>query len=692
METTKRDERPYTERRVVAERVPGTNPGTPRYADSVVEVDILGCAVLRCEWGLIQISIVNKDQKRNGPNYLTNHLGSSSPFQLRADHRSPELRPLPHRKQPPGERERERRRHQSRSPIRRSANFSLLTQYVPVSFPRFPSSPFDSMYLVIVLLILSRFGGGISIFDASPIGLRSLLRAIPDKATGGIGGGVAGDYSVELNETNFDAFLGDSPASFAVVEFFAHWSVIWCPACRNYKPHYEKVARLFNGPDAPHPGIILMARVDCALKMVNLTAHLFTWSFLHLRFKELLEHGQINSKLCDRFSVGHFPMLLWGPPSKFASGGFDFKNYTGIKSIDDGRTAERLLNWINTRMSSSFSLIDSKYDHGDSQSNSTELGEIQRAIHDVEEATATAFDIILERKMINADTRSSLIRFLQLLVAHHPSRSCRNGGAEMLVNFDDLFPSKMLIDKEKTLAEGMSALGNFHVCGKGVPRSYWMFCRGSTKDTRGFSCGLWVMMHAISVRIDDRESHIAFTTMCDFIHNFFICEECRTHFYAMCSRVSTPFNTTRDFALWLWTAHNTVNERLMKEEASLETADPKYPKLTWPPKSLCPSCYLSVPQKNNTSGKPEWNFDEVFKFLVVYYGKKLFSSQKGLKTLKDEGVRRDVSEEEVVAATNAVVVPIGAAMAIAVASCAFGALACVWRSRQKSRKTTRSLN
>ncbi|GAB2219256.1 hypothetical protein Droror1_Dr00006889 [Drosera rotundifolia] len=39
-----------------------------------------------------------------------------------------------------------------------------------------------------------------------------------------------------------------------------------CPACRNYKPYYEKVARLFNGPDAPHPGIILMARVDCALK------------------------------------------------------------------------------------------------------------------------------------------------------------------------------------------------------------------------------------------------------------------------------------------------------------------------------------------------------------------------------------------------------------------------------------------
>ncbi|KAI4975761.1 hypothetical protein ZWY2020_049368 [Hordeum vulgare] len=37
---------------------------------------------------------------------------------------------------------------------------------------------------------------------------------------------------------------------FVVAEFFAHW----CPASRNYKPHYEKVAKLFNGPDAAHPG------------------------------------------------------------------------------------------------------------------------------------------------------------------------------------------------------------------------------------------------------------------------------------------------------------------------------------------------------------------------------------------------------------------------------------------------------
>lgn len=61
--------------------------------------------------------------------------------------------------------------------------------------------------------------------------------------------------------------------------------------------------------------------------------------------------AQVNTNLCDRFSVSHYPMLLWGPPSKFVSSRWDPKQEKSeIQSIDDGRTAERLLNWINKRM------------------------------------------------------------------------------------------------------------------------------------------------------------------------------------------------------------------------------------------------------------------------------------------------------------------------------------------------------
>ena len=149
---------------------------------------------------------------------------------------------------------------------------------------------------------------------------------------------------------------------------------------------------------------------------------------------------------------------------------------------------------------------------------------------------------------------------------------------------------------------------------------------------------------------------------------------------SICS-VSSPFNKTRDLVLWLWNAHNKVNTRLIKEEASMKTGDPKFPKMIWPPKQLCPSCYRSPIQRNN---EIDWDQEEVFKFLTNYYGKTLVSLYKDKDALGNDVT--DGALEDLVISTSAVVVPVGAALAIAVASCAFGALACYWRSQQKSRK------
>ncbi|XP_024993938.1 sulfhydryl oxidase 2-like isoform X1 [Cynara cardunculus var. scolymus] len=485
-------------------------------------------------------------------------------------------------------------------------------------------------------------------------GSRSLLRAIN-------GGGDQPDFAVDLNVTNFDAVLKDTPATYAIVEFFAHW----CPACRNYKPQYEKVARLFNGANAIHPGVILMTRVDCANK--------------------------VNINLCDKFSISHYPSLFWGPPSKFVGGGWDGKSEKSeIHPIDDGRTADRLLKWINTRLGSSYSFEDEKYKNDALlQSNVSDPGQIARAVYDVEESTSVAFDIIMEHKMIKPDTRATLIKFMQLMVAHHPSRRCRMGSADILVSFDDLYPSRMWSASKHEYENGTrhGLQGKFNICGKEVPRGYWMFCRGSKNDTRGFSCGLWVLLHSLSVRVEDGESQMAFTTTCDFIHQFFICEECRQHFHSMCSRVSTPFSSTRDFVLWLWTTHNEVNKRLKKEEASLETGDPKFPKAIWPSKRLCPTCYASQNQ-NEESSSIDWDLDEVFKFLGNYYGKTLVSlyKEKDKEILSHTQKKTNAVSEDMIQSTNALVVPVGAALAIAVASCLFGALACFWRSQQKNRK------
>jgi hypothetical protein len=61
--------------------------------------------------------------------------------------------------------------------------------------------------------------------------------------------------------------------------------------------------------------------------------------------------AQANIDLCSRFSVDHYPFLLWGPPTKFVSAKWDRKQEKSeIKLIDDGRTAERLLKWINKQI------------------------------------------------------------------------------------------------------------------------------------------------------------------------------------------------------------------------------------------------------------------------------------------------------------------------------------------------------
>ncbi|XP_076942111.1 sulfhydryl oxidase 1-like [Bidens hawaiensis] len=462
------------------------------------------------------------------------------------------------------------------------------------------------------------------------------------------------NYVVDLNATNFDTILNESPATYVVVEFFAHW----CPVCRNYKPQYEKVAKLFNGANAVHPGIILLARVDCGNK--------------------------INIKLCLKFHISHYPILLWGAPSKFMDCHWNGKREKSeIIPVADGRTADRLLKWINTKLTSSYRLEDEKFENEKFfQSNVSEPEQISRAIYDVEEATNAASDIITEHQMIKSDTRATFIKFLQIMVAHNPSRRCRKGTAKILVNIDDLYPSNnLLVNKdENTDTNGLDALHTFHICGKQVPRGYWMFCRGSRDNTRGFSCGLWVLLHSLSVRVDNEESQLAFTATCDFIHKFFICEECRQHFYKMCSSVTTPFNTTRDYALWLWSTHNKVNERVMKTESSFGTGDPKFPKIIWPPQQLCPSCYTNQTKNNVTN----WDRNEVFKFLVNYYGPMLVSRYRDNDSVITSHV--DTSSEDLLASRNSVAVPVGAAMAIGVASCLFGAMAYIWRSQQKSRK------
>ena len=114
----------------------------------------------------------------------------------------------------------------------------------------------------------------------------------------------------------------------------------------------------------------------------------------------------------------------------------------------------------------------------------------------------------------------------------------------------------------------------------------------------------------------------------------------------------------------------------MRKERELTTGDPKFPKIVWPPSQLCSFCKVD--------GQDTWNKDKVFDFLKEYYGSRLTSADKS----PDKDII-STEDDDMAPTTSAMAVPAGAAVAIAIASCAFGALACFWRTQQKKRKYLR---
>jgi thiol oxidase len=383
----------------------------------------------------------------------------------------------------------------------------------------------------------------------------------------------------ELTSATFNNTLAAAPTPWALVEFYAHW----CGACKHFKPHYERVAKLFNGPNAAHAGEVYLARVDCA--------------------------NNINQDLCTRFGVQYYPTLLWAAPPTIARGS-RLKKSEELEEIEKTYSDHKLLEWINKRLSKAYSLSDVAA--GDAVGAGTPVREIVQmaaSVHDTEEATAQAFKIIVDEKLLNGESRGPLVRFMQLLVAHHPSKRCRKGTAGLLVEYDDLWSQ---------VEPSTESLSKHNVCGKSLPSNFWVSCRG---ENRGYNCGLWLLFHSLSVRVSDSESTEAFLAIRGFVDHFFKCQECREHFLQMSSSQVNTTKTQRDLVMWLWQAHNEVNIRLAKEDLESGKADSESPRTVWPTKQICSDCFVGT-----NVVEPVWNEDAVYKFLTNWYGSSLQQS------------------------------------------------------------------
>ncbi|KAM4663360.1 sulfhydryl oxidase 2 [Discoglossus pictus] len=148
----------------------------------------------------------------------------------------------------------------------------------------------------------------------------------------------------------------------------------------------------------------------------------------------------------------------------------------------------------------------------------------------------------------------------------------------------------------------------------------WVGCQGSSRHLRGYPCALWKMFHSFTVQAALQPNALATTafednpkallqTMRGYIQEFFGCRECAKHFDAMVKESIDTVKTMDEVALWLWSKHNVVNNRL----AGAPSEDPKFPKVQWPTPDICPSCHEEV------RGLHNWNEKQVLAFLKKHY-------------------------------------------------------------------------
>ena len=482
--------------------------------------------------------------------------------------------------------------------------------------------------------------------------------------------------AVHLTSDGADAEIGKmtDDAEFAAIEFFAPW----CPHCQNFGPTWETVAAYFNkgegnGGSRPSPRVTVFS-VDCVAER----------------------------DMCHAFHIRGYPTVLFGTLAQFKAE--KEKENAGALAKLAARAARDVLDAIGKETGGSYALRSEahtaearatearakaaaaaglKEKEGGAETKATKAREPPRAdLLDVAVATARAFGEMTSPALLRPETRPAFFGFVDLLASAHPLRVCVDGARAIVDAFDELWPAE-----DGDMAGVRARLAEARVCGDGLDALFaktaptvstsetgkagtnagsgsqsrddalvrahpWRSCAGSVEGTRGYTCGLWTLLHTLAARAPGPEGGAAwFEKTTGWIEHFFPCDDCRAHFLAMAAEVPRgEIVTARDAQLWLWRAHNEVNARLAAREARGEGAgsgDPAFPKAQWPAYAACEACREVAAGANEAV---RWDEEAVAAFLTVYFHGvgaprlELGDGKSALGAPKDDGVLRAKKE------------------------------------------------
>ncbi|ALC41135.1 CG4670 [Drosophila busckii] len=244
---------------------------------------------------------------------------------------------------------------------------------------------------------------------------------------------------------------------------------------------------------------------------------------------------------------------------------------------------------------------------------------------------------------IKGEQLLALQRFLTVLQRYNPlgtnGRQLVSQLKDYVVQFNQALKGA---DFEQELKRLEAKLGSIY------SSRHFVGCIGSSPSKRGYSCSLWTLFHFMSVQAAGNEHSQdpleVLQAMHGYIKNFFGCTDCAEHFQAMAARRKIWSVPTKDEAvLWLWAAHNEVNQRL----AGDATEDAEFPKKQFPSAESCAQCHHGTASAANS--EYNWNMEAVLSFLKNIHNPQ-FVSRYGLQheellqdTLEKMRAKRQIS-------------------------------------------------
>jgi len=225
--------------------------------------------------------------------------------------------------------------------------------------------------------------------------------------------------------------------------------------------------------------------------------------------------------------------------------------------------------------------------------------------------------VFLGKFVLSKEEETALLRWLDLLRRAFPSASGRWKLDWFYQGVTDLARAGPIASK--AFDELLTGWGFARRFDEGWN---WQYCHANSRKEgagAGYTCGLWLLFHALSVnqaRTPSLKDLDIATAIHGFVMHFFSCNECRENFLKHNPR---PFKSeiagdTFAFAMWLWREHNFVSNRLNHEDEK-EGIKRTAPREMFPPLEMCGRC-----RRIKENGL--WEFDES---VVVRYLDHAFS-------------------------------------------------------------------